>query len=72
MPKDTNSWVWNNLRLKHSSVKMTGYEKILMIMYSNYNLNMNKFIDLLDRSISKYKENIIIDTITTASDYINL
>jgi len=72
LPKDTNSFTWNNLRLKHSSDKFIGWGKILMIMYTNYNLDMNKFIDLLDRSISKYKENIIIDTITTASDYINL
>lgn len=72
LPKDTNSFAWNNLRLKHSSNKFIGWEKILMIMYINYNLDMNKFVDLLDRSISKYKKNIIIDTITSASDYINL
>ena len=71
MPKDTNSWVWNNLRLKHSSIKMTGYEKILMIFYTNYSLNMNKFVDILDRSISKYKDALIIDTYTTSADYIN-
>jgi hypothetical protein len=71
IPKDTNSWVWNNLRLKHSSVKMVGYEKILMIFFPNYSLNMNKFIDLLDRSISKYKDALIVDTYTTSADYIN-
>lgn len=71
MPLDTNSWVWNNLRTKHSSVKLGGREKILMILYTNYNLNMNKFVDLLDRSISKYKDNVIIDTHTTSTDYIN-
>lgn len=71
MPADTNSWVWNNLRTKHSSVKLGGREKILMIIYTNYNLNMNKFVDLLDRSISKYKDAVIIDTLTTSADYIN-
>ena len=71
VPADTNSWAWNNLRTKHSSVKLGGREKILMIIYTNYNLNMNKFIDLLDRSISKYKDNVIIDMHTTSSDYIN-
>lgn len=71
LPEDTNSFVWNNLRLKHSSVKLTGYEKILMIIYTNYNLDMNKFIDLLDRSISKYKDSLIVDTYTTSDDYIN-
>jgi hypothetical protein len=72
VPADTNSWVWNNLRTKHSSIKVGGREKILMIMYLNgCDLNMNKFVDLLDRSISKYKDSIIIDTHTTSTDYIN-
>jgi hypothetical protein len=44
----------------------------LFIAFSNYTgMKLNQYIDLLDRSIDKYKDRLLIDTHTDISDYIN-
>jgi hypothetical protein len=76
IPKETNSFAWNNLRQKHRSDYIKGYRKILMIISPKElrrcltGANMNKYIDLLDRSISKYEDNLVIDTDTKYTDYL--
>jgi hypothetical protein len=58
---DTNSFAWNNLRVYHGSNYNPEYKKILWIITLDDNLNCNKYVDLMDRSISKYKNLIIAD-----------
>jgi hypothetical protein len=70
--EDTNSFAWNNLRTRHASKFTDGYKKILFISFANYpGTKMNQYVDLLDRSIAKYKERLLIDTHTTAGDYLD-
>jgi hypothetical protein len=62
LPKlsDTNSFTWNNLRTKHKSIFLgRPYRKILFIWRDTLrtDLQVNQFVDLLDRSISKYESN---------------
>lgn len=73
VPEDTNCFAWNNLRTRHESTYTPGFRKILLISFSNYKgPAMNRYVDLLEKSISKYKDNVIVDTKTTVEDYINL
>jgi hypothetical protein len=71
IPDETNSFAWNNLRVRHRSSKFEGYQKILMIFFANYGgSRLNQYVDLLDRSIARFHNNLIIDTQTTIDDYI--
>jgi hypothetical protein len=73
VPDDTNSFAWNNLRTRHESKFTYRHKKILLISFANYSgPKMNQYVDLLDRSITKYKERLLIDTYTTVGDYINV
>ena len=71
VPKDTNSFAWNNLRTRHISFHTSPYKKILLISFANYTgTALNQYVDLLDRSIAKYKDNLLIDDSTTVDDYL--
>jgi hypothetical protein len=65
---DTNSWAWNNLRVKHGSIYKPGYKKILVIATGI--LNPKKYEDLMNASISKYKEHCVL-TNNTLENYVN-
>ena len=72
VPDDTNSFSWNNLRTRHGSKFTTGHRKILFIAYANYTgKKLYQYTDMLDRSIAKYKDHVLVDTKNTVSDYIN-
>jgi len=58
---DTNSFAWNNVRTYHGSEYDPKYKKILWILTLDTNLNVNKYIDLMDRSIDKYKNLVMVD-----------
>lgn len=58
---ETNTFVWNNLRVKHGSTYKQGYRKILIII-DYYGIDLDKYQLLLDRSISKYKQHCLIST----------
>jgi hypothetical protein len=72
---DTNSFTWNNLRTKHKSFKQEGGDKILFIWREKLitSQQVNQFVDLLDKSIAKYKDTdlIWIDS-NPVTDYLNL
>lgn len=72
---ETNSFAWNNLRTKHGSFKIIDRMKILLIWRGRLltDQQVNQYVDLLDRSIAKYKDtpHLWIDD-NSASDYINL
>jgi hypothetical protein len=73
IPHDTNSFAWNNLRTRHLSKYTHRHMKILFISFANYSgIKMNQYVDLLDRSIAKYPNNVIVDTHTHISDYIHV
>lgn len=57
----TNSFAWNNLRAEHGSTWL-GKEKILLIVASmtTSQMNMNKYGDLIERSIKKYNDQLLI------------
>ena len=72
---ETNSFAWNNLRTKHRSFKSIDRMKILLIWRDRLltNQQINQYVDLLDRSIAKYKDtpHLWIDN-NSACDYLNL
>lgn len=67
---ETNSFVWNNLRMEHASVYIKKCTKILLII-NNKDINVDKYNKLMERSISKYSEYVKISEYQT-SDYIDL
>ena len=68
--KETNSFVWNNLRTKHSSAFLSGRRKILIILDRN-DLDIDRYHDLMERSILKYEKDCMISN-RTIDQYINL
>jgi hypothetical protein len=82
VPDDTNSFAWNNLRQKHESVYNKGHRKVLFIISpkelthfvstTDSKRTLNKYIDLLDRSIAKYKDHVVVDTDNDYTDYLSL
>ena len=79
-PEDTNTFAWNNLRQKHKSFYTRGHRKILMIISAKEigyitatktgRKNLNWYVDLLDKSIAKYKDSCVIDTENDYTDYL--
>lgn len=56
---ETNSFVWNNLRVEHGSDYDVGYSKILLII-NDFIPDYKKYRDLIDRSILKYADKLVI------------
>ena len=72
----TNSFAWNNLRTKHTSMFLNqDYRKILFIWRDAIKTEkqVQQLADLLDRSIAKYTDTklLLVDKYS-ASDYINV
>lgn len=68
-PLETNSFVWNNLKVMHGST-FTGFKKILFIPAGVLDINWKRYEEILERSFSKYREYSLIDNYRTP-DYIN-
>ncbi len=68
--ENTNSFVWNNLRVKHGSDYDPAYRKILLII-DRYDLDIKKYNNLMEKSINKYKEFTMVSE-NKLVDYINL
>lgn len=62
IPETSNTFAWNNLRVLHGSDFIPGHRKILMIPMFGLPINENKIVDLLDRSVAKYREFVVVDT----------
>lgn len=56
---DSNSFVWNNLRVEHGSDYNPEYSKILLII-NDFIPNYRKYRDVMERSISKYQDKIVL------------
>lgn len=55
---NTNSYTWNNLRTKHGSDFIPGFRKIIIIL-DRYEIDIERYKNLLDRSIKIYQENCL-------------
>lgn len=63
---DTNSFVWNNLRVVHGSDYTPGYRKILLLV-NDFIPNFRRYTDMLDRSMSKYADSALTSTQTISA-----
>jgi hypothetical protein len=68
-PTETNSLAWNNLRLKHGSAYNPKYRKLILGIL-DYELDIDRFHDLMKRSVDKYKKYAMI-SLGPTSDYVN-
>jgi hypothetical protein len=68
--ENTNSFAWNNLRIKHGSNFDNSYNKILIIL-ELCEIDIPKFNNLMERSIEKYKEFAMISN-NSITDYVNV
>jgi len=50
----TNSYMWNNLRVKHGSVYVPGYKKVLAVIVGM--VNLDRYEKLMEQSIETYNE----------------
>lgn len=66
--EDTNSWAWNNLRVKHGSNYDPNYKKLLMLV-DRYELDGTKYNKIMSASVSKYQD-YILKSEKQLSDYI--
>jgi len=73
VPEDTNSFGWNNLRTKHKSIFNPPHRKILFIWRDilHNEKQVTQIADLFDRSIAKYKQQVMIDD-NPPTDYLNI
>jgi len=73
VPEDTNSFAWNNLRTKHESIFTPPHRKILFIWRDvlRDEKQVTQLADLFDRSIAKYKDQVMIDD-NPPTDYLNI
>lgn len=62
---ETNSFAWNNLRTKHGSSHNPAYRKILIII-ERYNLDIDKYHNLMERSVEKFKEHVLTCNLPTS------
>ena len=69
-PEDTNSFVWNNLRTKHSSVHTPGCRKILAII-QNIDIDWIKLYRILDRSVSVIDLKYQLKSNRPITDFVN-
>jgi hypothetical protein len=68
--KETNCFVWNNLRTQHSSDFDPKYRKVLLIIDS-FDLDIQRYQILIKNSIEKFKNYSMISS-RNKSDYIKL
>ena len=70
LPEETNSWTWNNARIVHGSIYNPSYKKMLMIL-EDLKIDWIKYETLLEKSLIKYKDHILIDNTYQHYDYFN-
>lgn len=68
--EDTNTYAWNNLRVQNGSTFNPGYRNIV-VLFHKYELDIDRFNDLMQRSVTKYNDVLLEDT-RPITDYINL
>ena len=66
---DTNSFVWNNLRVKHGSVYDPAYKKILAVVVCP--IDIERYSSLMETSINMYKDYCIVSN-NSIENYVNI
>jgi hypothetical protein len=56
---ETNSFVWNNLRVEHGSDYLSGYSKILLLI-NDFIPNYKKYREVMEKSISTYRDHLVV------------
>jgi hypothetical protein len=67
---ETNSFAWNNLRIKHGSTFTYKHRKILLIL-DRYELDIDRYHDLMRRSVEKYADHLLVSNLDV-TDFVNL
>ena len=65
----TNSFVWNNLRVKHGSIYNPGHKKVLAFAAGLFNID--KYEELMENSLNLYKDYCITSKYSI-EQYVNL
>lgn len=60
---ETNSFVWNNLRVVHGSDYTPGYRKILLLI-NNFIPNYKKYMECIESSVSKYAQDTLVSKLS--------
>jgi hypothetical protein len=67
--EETNTYMWNNLRCVHGSVKNDNYSKILAVVIAI--VDLEQYETVLNRSIEKYKDHCLVSKYTI-DNYVNV
>jgi hypothetical protein len=67
---ETNSFAINNLRTKHASTFQSPYKKILILL-DNYEIDNERMDALMQKSLSKYPSQLLVDE-RDISEYVTL
>jgi hypothetical protein len=67
---NTNTFAWNNLRVMHGSFYLKNYSKMLLII-NNRNLDVVKYNKLMERSIEKYADHLLVSN-NSIDSYIDI
>jgi hypothetical protein len=70
IPQETNSFAWNNLRIEHGSELKK--PKILFLFGDPLDIDWKKYDCLMEKSIIKYRNSTIIDTVHSTGDYVSV
>jgi hypothetical protein len=70
LPEETNTWTWNNARIVHGSTYDPCYKKMLMIL-EDLKIDWIKYETLLEKSLIKYKDHVLVDNTYQHYDYFN-
>lgn len=70
LPKETNTWTWNNARVVHGSTHNSNHKKMLMIL-EDLKIDWVKYEKLLEKSLIRYKDHLMIDNTYQHYDYFN-
>lgn len=71
LPKleETNTYMWNNLRCMHGSVKDENYSKILGVCVAL--VDLDEYVEVMSRSVEKYKDYCLVSDYKL-EDYVNV
>jgi hypothetical protein len=71
LPEQTNTFVWNNLRVKHGSQHDSKFRKILMLIQA-YDIDWNKADSLLDRSTRAFSQEFYLKSNRPLTDFVDV
>jgi hypothetical protein len=67
----TNSWAWNNLRVKHGSNYNPNYKKFILLIEGLEHINWSRYDRLIEKSIGAFSEHLSVSN-QKIEDFVNL